>query len=105
MSASTSPKKQPQAGVYGSAVLGEEKQPEPVSGHPDAPQRPCAACPWSPVSDLTDLFPDLSDLEGQLAAIDLDLDALLGPDLDLDELLGPDLDLDSLLGEGGDQIL
>lgn len=95
MSASTSPKKQPQAGVYGSAVLGEEKQPEPVSGHPDAPQRPCAACPWSPVSDLTDLLPDLdlSALDDLLAATDLD------------ELLGPDLDLDSLLGEGGDQIL
>jgi hypothetical protein len=41
---------------------------------------------------------DLSDLEEQLAAIDLD--ELLGPDLDLDELLGPDLDLDSLLGGG-----
>lgn len=64
----------------------------PVSGRPDAPQRPCADCPWAPVSDLMDLFPDMSDLEEQLAAIDLDLD----------ELLGPDLDLDSLFGGGGD---
>ncbi len=64
----------------------------PVSGRPDAPQRPCADCPWAPASDLVDLFPDMSDLEEQLAAIDLDLD----------ELLGPDLDLDSLFGGGGD---
>lgn len=85
-------------------MSGTKTTAAPVSGQADAPQRPCAACPWSPVSDLTDLFPDLSDLEGQLAAIDLDLDALLGPDLDLDELLGPDLDLESLLGEGDDQI-
>ena len=74
----------------------------PVSGHPDAPQRPCADCPWSPLPDLTDLLPDL-DLDAMLGP-DLDLDALLGPDLDLDELLGPDLDLESLLGEGDDQI-
>lgn len=92
MSARTSPKKQPQAGVYGSAVLGEEKQPAPVSGHPDAPESPCAACPWCPDINLSDLLPDV-DLS--------DLDELLGQIGDLDELLGPDLDLSDLLGEGG----
>lgn len=69
------------------------KRPAPVSGHPDAPESPCAACPWAPVSDLTDLLPDV-DLSA--------LDELLGQIGDLDALLGPDLDLDSLLGEGGD---